>query len=177
VEDDIPVPKKKRKRVTNIQRAEKVATSLVKDVLTAQAKEREKRAQAEKKLSEREEMREKRMEDREQKFMDTMTNMMSQFLGTMMYDFLSGTATHTGASVPMNIPPPSASYPMSYSMYPYMGSSTQPFVPPTPTPPAQPSVPPTPPAQPPVPPTTPAQLPVPPTPPAPTQESGDDDDN
>ena len=56
--------------------------------------------------------------------MDSMTNMMSQFLGTMMYDFLSGTATHTGASVPMNIPPPSASYPMSYSMYPYMESST-----------------------------------------------------
>ena len=46
VEDDIPVPKKKRKRVTIIQRAGKVATSLVKDVLTVQAKEREKCAQA-----------------------------------------------------------------------------------------------------------------------------------
>ena len=77
MEDDIPVPKKKRKRVANIQCAEKVATSLVKDVLTAQAKEREKRAQAKKELSEREEMREKRTEDREQKFMDSMTNMMS----------------------------------------------------------------------------------------------------
>ena len=63
--------------MANIQRAEKVAISLVKDVQTAQAKEREKRAQAKKELSEREEMREKRIEDRKQKFMDSMTNMMS----------------------------------------------------------------------------------------------------
>ena len=48
---------------------------MVKDVLTAQAKEREKRARAKKELSEREEMREKRIEDRERKFMDSMTNM------------------------------------------------------------------------------------------------------
>ena len=95
--------------------------------------------------------------------MDSMTNMMSQFLGTMMYGFPSGTATYPGASVSMNIPPPSASYPVSYSMYPYMRFSTQAFVSPTP---AQPSVPPTPPAQPSVPPPS----------TAPTQESDDHDD-
>ena len=65
MEDDIPVPMKKFKRVTNMQRAEKVVTFLVKAVLTVQPKEREKRAQAEIELSEREEVREKRMKDRE----------------------------------------------------------------------------------------------------------------
>ena len=116
--DDIPVPKKKRKRVTNIQCTEKAATSLVKDVLTVQAKEREKRTQAEKKLSAKEEAREKRVEDREQKFMDSMTSMMSvmsQFVGTMMYGFPSAAPTYSGASTSMNTP-----LPTSYSMYPHI---------------------------------------------------------
>ena len=71
-----------------------------------------------------------------------------------MYGFPSVTAIYPGASVSTNIPPLSASYPMSYSMYPYMGSSSQPSVPPTPA----------------------AQPPVPPTAPPPMQESNDDDD-
>ena len=132
------MPKKKRKRVTNVQRAEKAASSLVKDLLTSQAKERERRAQAEKELSEREEVREKRVEDREQKFMDSMTNMMSvmsQFMGTMMYGFPPVTPTYSGPST-SNVPPPSAPLPTTYSMSPYMGPSTQPATSSAPPPPA-----------------------------------------
>ena len=74
-----------------MQRAEKAATSLVKDVLEAQAKERERREELEKELAAKEEEREKRADEREQKFMESMTTMMSvmsQFLGSsMMFDF------------------------------------------------------------------------------------------
>ena len=65
-DDDFPVPKKKRKRVTSVQRAEKAASSLVKDVLVAQAKGRDKREEAAKKAAAKEEAREKRFDEREQ---------------------------------------------------------------------------------------------------------------
>ena len=74
--------------MTTVQRAEKVASSLVKDVLAAQAKERERHEGFEKEQSAREEMWEKRAEKREQTYMDSMTSMMSvmsQFVDAMMY--------------------------------------------------------------------------------------------
>lgn len=82
---------------------------MVKDILTAQAKERQKRTQPEKELSTKEEAREKCAEDREQKFMDSMTSMMSvmsQFMGIMMYGFPSAEPTYPSLSTPMNIPLP-----------------------------------------------------------------------
>ena len=97
---------------------------MVKDVLTVQAKEREKHAQAEKEISAMVEVREKFAEDQEQKFMDSMTNMMSvimQFMGTMMYGVPPVAPTYPGAFTPMNAPPPPAPLPMS--MY-YTGPST-----------------------------------------------------
>ena len=111
-----------------MQRAEKAATSLVKDVLEAQAKERERREELEKELAAKEEEREKRADEREQKFMESMTTMMSvmsQFLGSsMMFGFPP--AYMPSASPPVTaIPPPQAPL-----MYPYMGA---PFPGPTPT--------------------------------------------
>ena len=127
-DDDIPVAKNKRQRITSVKRAEKAATSLVKDVLEAQAKEQERREELEKELAAKEEEREKRADEREQKFMESMTTMMSvmsQFLGSsMMFGFPP--AYMPSASPPVTaIPPPQAPL-----MYPYMGA---PFPGPTPT--------------------------------------------
>ena len=72
--------------MTSVQCAEKAASSLVKDVLAAQAKGRDKREEAAKEAVAKEEAREKRTDEREQRFMDSMTAMMSvmsQFVGAM----------------------------------------------------------------------------------------------
>ena len=118
-DDDVPVPKKKRKRLTSVQRAEKAATSLLKEVLETQAKGREAREEMEKELAAKEELREKRAEDREQQYMQSMTAMMSvmsQFVGSMMYGVPP--PYMPGAPPPVNVPPPA---PFSYPMYPYAG--------------------------------------------------------
>ena len=92
-----------------MQRAEKAATLLEKDMLAAQKKDRERQQEAEKVLVAKEEEREKRTGEREQKYMDSMTHMMSatsQFLGTMMHGCPS--AYMSDASLPVNIPPPAS---------------------------------------------------------------------
>ena len=103
-----------------MKRVEKAATSLVKDVLEAQAKERKRREKLEKELAAKEEERDKRADEREQKFMESMTTMMSvmsQFLGSsMMFGF--PLAYMPSASPPVTaIPPPQA--PLTY---PHMGA-------------------------------------------------------
>ena len=86
MEDDIPVPKKKRKSGKH-STCREGSNFFGERRANCTGKGKREAAQAKKELSEREEMREKRIEDREQKFMDSMTNM-SYFLGTMMYGFL-----------------------------------------------------------------------------------------
>ena len=72
-EEDEPVPKKKRKRPTNVQRAEKVAGGMVKELLKAQSQGRKRREKMERQQDAREENREKRELERDQQYMDSIS--------------------------------------------------------------------------------------------------------
>ena len=142
--DGTPVPKKRRVRVTNIQRAERAASTMVREILDAQAEEREEREKREKEQEKREKELEKKAEERDDKLLSTMSgmlNVMSQFMSTFMGNYPSGTPAMVApymsgqpipplAPYPLGNPPPVAPYPPGY--HPTSVALYQPGHPPTP---------------------------------------------